>query len=180
MLILGAGGAAVERADLMLPDGLLPQVLPPLEAAAGAMAAEGGPGWEFGLRGVSPRLATLTLFAPEAAPLLAAALPREALVLEEDAARRRLRLMLGVLPADRALRLRILLGGGVKAPPALFLDGARHAARRAEADARGGMLLEAVIRPAAAGGPTVLGLAGMGQGEAAATPQVERVEIAPA
>lgn len=176
MLVLGAAGR-VERADLMLPDGGLPAVLPPLSAAARAMAAEAPcAGWEVGLRTVSARLAALTLFAPAPLPAGPVVLEREALVIGEDPARRRLRLMLGVLPAGLALSLRIDLEGGVKAPPALFLDGARHAAR-AEADARGGMRLAARIVPAGAGAPTVLGLAGFEEG---AVPRVARLELGPA
>lgn len=177
MLLLGAGGA-VERIDLMLPDGLLSRVLPSLAAAARAIAAE-APGREVGLREVSPRLATLTLFLPDL-PSPATILPRAALVLEEDAAQRRVRVLLGVLPAGQTLRIRVRVGGGVKAPPALFQDGTRLPAR-AEADPRGAMLLETSLRAAAAPGvPTLLGLAGMGQGGAAAMPHVEQVEIAAA
>jgi hypothetical protein len=187
MLLLGAGGT-VERLDLLLPDGgggrSAAALLPALEAAARGLAeaAGGAPGWEFGARAISPRLAALTLLAPD--PLVdPAVLPAEALILDAEGGRDegggggpagpRLRLLLGVLP-PRPLRLRLLLRDAGRAPPVLFLDGIRHASRT-EVGPAGGMLLEARIAPRVGALPTVLGLA-LPAG-AGAAPGVARLEI---
>ncbi|WP_187829907.1 hypothetical protein [Siccirubricoccus phaeus] len=164
IMLLAGTPAAVEHYDLVVPVERLEEVLERLHEAAAALAAEGA-GWRTGRRRISARLASLTLLreAPQR-PGLALAAP----ALWHDAAvelaggalpltgLKRLRLLLGSLPAGPA-RLVVLLRGGV--PPVLFLGGRRLAATPLPGPA-GTTRLEAATR--LAGGPAeVLGLAAL-------------------
>lgn len=140
MLLLGSGGV-VEQRDLLLTPEDFTARLGALSAAAQAM-----PGAETGLRSVSPRLAALTLLAP-AVPDAPLVLPADRLLLQAEAEGRRLRILLGVLPA-RPLAVTLRIAG---ATPALFHDGARCGA------VAGDGTLAATILPCSTA-PTVLGL----------------------
>jgi hypothetical protein len=168
-IILLLGSAAHIRGWNLLPPP--DRVAPLFEALRAAAAALAEDGWQLGGRMLSPRVASLTLLAPEPAGFAPAlSLPAEMLAhdgpLPAAAGRLplgiRLRLLLGLLPA-RPWTLRLWLQAGAPGldlhPPgqgdaepasaasALFLDGLRLPVRILPGPA-GATWLEAAIHPA--------------------------------
>ncbi|MCB4823655.1 hypothetical protein [Roseicella aerolata] len=158
IMLLGGSAARIERWDLLVPPEAVAPLFDRLHAAAHHLAASlgGSAGWQVGGRVASPSLASLGMLVmgPERVPPLA--VPADALLhdLPEPAsgaalplgAARRVRLLLGGLPARPAwLRLR-LRGADPARPPALFLDGGwlDQAQCRMEGET---CVLEAPVRP---------------------------------
>ncbi|RAI60322.1 hypothetical protein [Roseicella frigidaeris] len=145
IMLLAGPVARIERWDLLLPPAAVEPVFARLHDAAQGLAAQlgGGRAWQIGGRLVTPGLASLGMLGIGAERVPPLRLPGAALwhdlpgVPEAEGlplgAARRLRLLLGGMPARGAwLRLR-LQGLDPARPPALLLDGVRLEAQlRAE------------------------------------------------
>jgi hypothetical protein len=155
-MLLGGSVARVGRWDLLLPSASVAPVFARLHVAAHRLAASlGGAGqWQVGGRVATPDLASLGMLATgterlPALGLLASAMPHDLPELPTGdelplGAARRLRLLLGALPARPSwLRLRVR-GLDLDRPPILFLDGLKlEAQARADGMAQ---VLEAPVR----------------------------------
>lgn len=156
IMLVGGNISRIERWDLLLAEERVAPVFDRLQAAAQRLAESlgGAARWQVGGRVAMDRLASLGMLALGTEQLPPLALP--AVALPHDlpgmvagaslalGAARRLRLLLGTLPARPAwLRLR-LRGLDPERPPRLFLDGLQLAAQcRPEGQA---WLLEAPVR----------------------------------
>jgi len=156
IMLLGGGVSQVERWDLLLPEDSVAPVFARLHVAAHRLAAGLGEAgqWQIGGRLVTPNLASLGMLATGMGRLpplrlWGAALPHDLPVLSAGdelplGAARRVRLLLGALPArPQWLRLR-LRGADMQHPPALFIDGETVATQLRPHGAT--HLLEAAVR----------------------------------